>query len=85
MVVSILRRWRAHAWFRSVGHAHTAHSTETFLDELAHAAGRDAFELRVELLTDHPRHRSVLELAASKAGRGKPLPTGRARGIALQE
>ncbi len=72
-------------WFRSVGHTHTAFSTETFLDELAHAAGRDPFELRVELLKDHPRHRAVLELAASKAGWGRPLPAGRARGIALQE
>jgi isoquinoline 1-oxidoreductase subunit beta len=72
-------------WFRSVGHTHTAYSTETFLDEVAHAAGRDPFELRVELLKDHPRHRAVLELAAAKAGWGKPLPAGRGRGIALQE
>jgi len=72
-------------WFRSVGHTHTAFSTETFLDELAHAAGRDPLELRLELLKDHPRHRAVLELAAAQAGWGTPLPAGRARGIALQE
>jgi isoquinoline 1-oxidoreductase beta subunit len=72
-------------WWRSVGHSHTAFSTETFFDEVAHAAGRDPFELRRELLKDHPRHRAVLELAASKAGWGTPLPAGRARGIALQE
>ena len=68
-----------------MGHTHTAYSTETFFDEVAHAAGRDPFELRVELLKDHPRHRAVLELAAAKAGWGKPPPPGRARGIALQE
>jgi isoquinoline 1-oxidoreductase beta subunit len=73
-------------WWRSVGHSHTAFSTETFLDELAHAAKRDPFELRKELLGDkHPRLRGVLELAAAKADWGKPLPAGRARGIALQE
>jgi isoquinoline 1-oxidoreductase beta subunit len=72
-------------WWRSVGHTHTAFSTETFLDELAQAAGRDPYELRRELLKDHPRHRGVLELAAAKAGWGAPLPDGRARGIALQE
>jgi isoquinoline 1-oxidoreductase beta subunit len=72
-------------WWRSVGHSHTAFSTETFLDELADAAGRDPFELRRELLVKHPRLRAVLELAAGRAGWGSPLPPGRARGIALQE
>jgi isoquinoline 1-oxidoreductase beta subunit len=72
-------------WWRSVGHSHTAFSTETFLDELADAAARDPFELRRELLKDHARLRGALELAASRAGWGTPLPPGRARGVALQE
>ncbi|HEY6554901.1 MAG TPA: xanthine dehydrogenase family protein molybdopterin-binding subunit [Vicinamibacteria bacterium] len=72
-------------WWRSVGSSHTAFSTETFLDELAEAAGRDPFELRRELLEKHPRHRGVLELAATKAGWGSPMPAGRARGIAVHE
>jgi isoquinoline 1-oxidoreductase subunit beta len=72
-------------WWRSVGSSHTAFSTETFLDELAKAAGRDPFELRRELLAKHPRHQGVLELAAAKAGWGSPLPAGRARGIAVHE
>jgi isoquinoline 1-oxidoreductase beta subunit len=72
-------------WWRSVGSSHTAFSTETFLDELARAAGRDPVELRRELLLKHPRHRGVLELAAARAGWGKPLPAGRARGVAVHE
>ncbi|HKX62609.1 MAG TPA: xanthine dehydrogenase family protein molybdopterin-binding subunit, partial [Verrucomicrobiae bacterium] len=73
-------------WWRSVGHSHSAFVVETFLDELAHAAGKDPYEYRRALLGDkHPRHRRVLELAAEKAGWGKPLPDGRGRGLALHE
>jgi isoquinoline 1-oxidoreductase beta subunit len=72
-------------WWRSVGSTHTAFSTETFLDELAHAAGRDPIDFRRTLLTHHPRHLGVLELAAQKAGWDVPLPRGRARGIAVHE
>ena len=72
-------------WWRSVGSTHTAYSTETFLDELAHAAGRDPLELRRALLAKHPRHLAALNLAAEKAGWGQTLPAGRARGIAVHE
>ncbi len=72
-------------WWRSVGSTHTAFSTECFFDELARAAGKDPFALRRGLLVKQPRHKAVLELAAAKAGWGKPLPAGRARGIAVHE
>ncbi len=72
-------------WWRSVGSSHTAYSTETFLDELAQAAGRDPLELRRALLAQHPRHLAALNLAAEKAGWGEALPAGRARGIAVHE
>ena len=72
-------------WWRSVGSTHTAFATEVFLDELAVAAGRDPLEYRRALLGAHPRHLGVLNLAAQKAGWGKPLPKGRGRGIAVHE
>jgi isoquinoline 1-oxidoreductase beta subunit len=70
-------------WWRSVGHSHNAFAVECFLDELAHAAGRDPLEVRLELLAERPRHKRVLELAASKAGWGTEPPPGRARGLAV--
>ena len=72
-------------WWRSVGSTHTAYSTETFIDELAQASGRDPLELRRALLAKHPRHLTVLNLAAEKASWNQALPAGRARGIAVHE
>jgi len=70
-------------WWRSVGHSHTAFVKESFIDELAVLGDKDPFELRRRLLAKSPRDLGVLELAAEKAGWGKPLPAGRARGIAV--
>lgn len=72
-------------WWRSVGSTHTAYSTEVFLDELAHAAGKDPVEFRRALLKDQPRHLGVLNLAAEKAGWGQPPPEGRFRGVAVHK
>jgi isoquinoline 1-oxidoreductase beta subunit len=75
---------RLGAW-RSVDHTQHGFFTESFIDELAHTAGKDPFEFRRTLLADKPRHKAALELAAEKSGWGTPLPSGRGRGIALVE
>jgi isoquinoline 1-oxidoreductase beta subunit len=77
-------------WWRSVGSTHTAFSTETFLDELAAAAGKDPFQLRRALLAKAPRHKRVLEMAATEADWTLPLVSARVgdrrgRGIAVHE
>lgn len=69
-------------WLRSVGNAHTAFAIESFLDEIAHATGKDPYKFRRNLLGETPRLRAALDLAAEKASWGKPLSGGQARGIA---
>jgi isoquinoline 1-oxidoreductase subunit beta len=87
------------AWWRSVEHSSSGFVMESFIDELAHAAGQDPLEFRLKLIgdprkipqfgqpPDYPvmdtgRLKSVLQLAAEKAGWSKPLPNGQGRGIA---
>lgn len=72
-------------WWRSVGHTHNGYATEVFIDEIAHAAGRDPVDFRLSLMDGHPRHAGVLRLAAEKAGWGTPPPAGRFRGVAVHE
>jgi len=72
------------AFWRSVGPSHNVFVTESFIDELAAAAGQDAVTYRRALLDHNPRAKAVLDLAAEKASWSSPLPKGRGRGIALQ-
>jgi len=73
-------------WWRVVGSSHTTFAVEAFIDEVAHAAGKDPFTFRRDLLAHEPRMRAVLELAAEKAGwNSGPLPRGKGRGIAVGE
>jgi len=68
--------------WRAVGHSHNAFFKESFVDEMASAAGKDPVEFRRTMLLNHPRHLAVLNAAVAKAG--KP-PEGRAHGVALHE
>jgi isoquinoline 1-oxidoreductase beta subunit len=72
-------------YWRSVSHALNAFANESFIDEMAAAAGKDPYQFRLALLDKQPRFAKVLKLAADKSGWGKPLPKGHYRGIALME
>ncbi len=74
-------------WWRSVGGTHTALVMEHTIDQLAAKAGKDPVDYRRALYTkaDAKRHLAVMDLATQKAGWGKPLPAGTARGIAVHE
>jgi len=72
------------AW-RSVGHSFNAYVMETFIDELAVAAGKDPLQFRRDLLGGRPRMRALIDAVAAKAGWGSALPAGRFRGIACNK
>ena len=70
-------------YWRSVGHSINAFVVESALDELAVASGIDPYTLRRQLLAASPRELAVLDAAAKLGGWKKPVPPGRARGIAF--
>ncbi|MGE0225089.1 MAG: molybdopterin cofactor-binding domain-containing protein [Acetobacteraceae bacterium] len=68
-------------FWRGVNHNQNAIYMECFIDEVAHAAGKDPLEFRRTLLAKSPKHLAVLNAAAERAGWGTPLPPGVHRGI----
>jgi len=71
--------------WRAVGHSQNAFFGETFVDELAAAAGADPVAWRLARLEHLPRHAAVLRKAAEAAGWGSAVAAGQARGVALHE
>jgi isoquinoline 1-oxidoreductase beta subunit len=69
-------------FWRSVGASHNGFIIESFVDQLAAAAGKDPLAFRLGLLQKHPRAKRVLETAARKAGWGTPPKKGQALGLA---
>jgi isoquinoline 1-oxidoreductase subunit beta len=72
-------------FWRSVGSSQNAFFMESYVDELAHAAGQDAHKFRRTLLSHRPDFIGVLDKIAEKGDWGKPLAAGRGRGIAIHE
>lgn len=70
-------------FWRGVNINQNAIYMESFVDELAHAAGKDALEFRRKLMSNHPKSLAVLDAVAEKAGWGKPAPKGVYRGLAV--
>jgi isoquinoline 1-oxidoreductase beta subunit len=72
-------------WMRSVGHSFNAYAVETFIDELAHAAGKDVYQFRRALLKDKPRHLGVLDAVAKACSWPQPAANGVHRGIVVHD
>lgn len=72
-------------FWRSVGSSQNAFAVESFIDELAHAAGEDPYHFRRRLLAGKEDFLRVLDTLAEKSGWGTPLPEGKGRGMAIHE
>ena len=72
-------------FWRSVGSSQNAFALESYVDELAHAAGQDPYQYRRRLLAGKPDFLKVLDTIAEKSGWGEKLPPGKGRGIAIHE
>ncbi|HZT27768.1 MAG TPA: molybdopterin cofactor-binding domain-containing protein [Pseudolabrys sp.] len=72
-------------FWRSVGSSQNAFFVESYIDEMAHAAGQDPYQFRRKLLAGKSDFLGVLDTIAQKSDWGKPLGPNRGRGIAIHE
>jgi isoquinoline 1-oxidoreductase subunit beta len=85
-VVSILKNTHVPLGpWRAPGHSQNVFFMESFIDEMAHASGKDPVALRRELLAHRPDFQQVLDLLVEKGDWGKPMPRGKGRGVAVHE
>ena len=71
--------------WRAPGHSQNTFFMESFVDEMAYAAGKDPFAFRRELLAHRPDFQQVMDVLAEKSDWGKPMPKGKGRGVAVHE
>jgi isoquinoline 1-oxidoreductase beta subunit len=81
----VMRNGHVPVWFWRAPGLQNSFYRECFIDELAHAAGKDPLEFRLAMLKDGDKNKGVLQAAAKAAGWGSPLPRGVGRGIALSD
>jgi isoquinoline 1-oxidoreductase subunit beta len=85
-IVSILKNTHVPLGpWRAPGHSQNVFFMESFIDEMAHAAGKDPLTLRRELLAHRADFQQVLDLLVEKGDWGKPMPRGKGRGVAIHE
>ncbi|WP_394763777.1 molybdopterin cofactor-binding domain-containing protein [Phenylobacterium sp.] len=73
------------SFWRGVGSSQNGFFMESFMDEVAHAAGQDPYQYRRALLANRPDALGVIDALAKHSDWGQPLPKGRGRGIAIIE
>jgi isoquinoline 1-oxidoreductase subunit beta len=85
-IVSILKNTHVPLGpWRAPGHSQNVFFMESFVDEMAHAAGKDPVAFRRELLAHRPDFQQVIDLLVEKGDWGKPMPAGKGRGVAVHE
>src|SRR5882724_11579308 len=85
-VVSILKNTHVPLGpWRAPGHSQNVFFMESFIDEMAHATGKDPVAFRRALLAHRPDFQQVIDLLVEKGDWGKPMPKGKGRGVAVHE
>ena len=86
LVESYIRNTNQHTQaYRAPGHEHNLFQAESFLDEVAHAAGKNPLDYRIEMTKDLADWQLVLKVLKEKSGYRTDLPKGQGMGVAIGE
>jgi len=73
------------SWWRSVYASTTSFAQESFVDEMAHVAGKDPLQFRIAMIHENKRMKNLYEFLREKSGWNKTLPDGWGKGVAAIE